>query len=115
MLLHILLWQQESRGAHAREDFQKEMIKTGQPFSLFFKDKMLFQKRSKFISKDCGRIQTKGKGILMSDEFLLSLYRFDPEKDERPYMSDYKISYPETGNMMVIDAIRHASQEKIQQ
>ena len=34
----------------------------------------------------------------MSDEFLLSLYRFDPEKDERPYMSDYKISYPETGN-----------------
>ena len=47
----------------------------------------------------------------MSDEFLLSLYRFDPEKDERPYMSDYKISYPETGNMMVIDAIRQA-QEK---
>ena len=41
----------------------------------------------------------------MSDEFLLSLYRFDPEKDERPYMSDYKISYPETGNMMVIDAV----------
>ena len=47
----------------------------------------------------------------MSDEFLLSLYRFDPEKDERPYMSDYKISHPETGNMMVIDAIRQA-QEK---
>ena len=47
----------------------------------------------------------------MSDEFLLSLSRFDPEKDERPYMSDYKISYPETGNMMVIDAIRQA-QEK---
>ena len=47
----------------------------------------------------------------MSDEFSLSLYRFDPEKDERPYMSDYKISYPETGNMMVIDAIRQA-QEK---
>ena len=37
----------------------------------------------------------------MSNEFSLSLYRFDPEKDERPYMSDYKISYPETGNMMV--------------
>ena len=47
----------------------------------------------------------------MSNEFSLSLYRFDPEKDERPYMSDYKISYPETGNMMVIDAIRQA-QEK---
>ena len=46
----------------------------------------------------------------MSDEFLLSLYRFDPEKDERPYMSDYKISYPETGNMMVIDAIRQAQE-----
>ena len=47
----------------------------------------------------------------MSNQFSLSLYRFDPEKDERPYMSDYKISYPETGNMMVIDAIRQA-QEK---
>ena len=47
----------------------------------------------------------------MSEKFLLSLYRFDPEKDERPYMSDYEIFYPESGNMMVIDAIRQA-QEK---
>ena len=44
----------------------------------------------------------------------LSLYRFDPEKDDRPYMSDHSIKMEGHGNMMVIDAIRKA-QEKIQQ
>ena len=41
----------------------------------------------------------------------LSLYRFDPEKDDRPYMSDHAIKMEGHGNMMVIDAIRKA-QEK---
>ena len=41
----------------------------------------------------------------------LSLYRFDPEKDDRPYMSDHSIKMEGHGNMMVIDAIRKA-QEK---
>ena len=47
----------------------------------------------------------------MPEKLQLSLYRFDPEKDARPYMSDYEVEYPATGNMMVIDAIRQA-QEK---
>jgi len=47
----------------------------------------------------------------MSKFLELSLYRFDPEKDQRPYMADYKIEYGSSGNMMVIDAIRKA-QEK---
>ena len=47
----------------------------------------------------------------MPKKLHLSLYRFDPEKDERPYMADYQVEYPVTGNMMVIDAIRQA-QEK---
>ena len=47
----------------------------------------------------------------MSKFLELSLYRFDPEKDQRPYMADYKIEYSSSGNMMVIDAIRKA-QEK---
>ena len=41
-------------------------------------------------------------------ELHLSLYRFDPEKDQRPYMSDYVIEMNDSGNMMVIDAIRKA-------
>ena len=41
----------------------------------------------------------------------LSLYRFDPEKDDRPYMSDHSIKMEGHGYMMVIDAIRKA-QEK---
>ena len=47
----------------------------------------------------------------MPKKLHLSLYRFDPETDERPYMADYEVEYPVTGNMMVIDAIRQA-QEK---
>ena len=47
----------------------------------------------------------------MPKKLHLSLYRFDPEKDKRPYMADYEVEYPLTGNMMVIDAIRQA-QEK---
>ena len=46
----------------------------------------------------------------MAKKLKLSLYRFDPEKDERPYMNDYEVSYPATGNMMVIDAIRQAQE-----
>ena len=41
----------------------------------------------------------------------LSLYRYDPEKDSRPYMSDYVIEMGDTGNMMVIDAIRKAQEQ----
>ena len=41
----------------------------------------------------------------------LSLYRFDPEKDERPYMSDHVIEMNSQGNMMVIDAIRRAQEQ----
>ena len=47
----------------------------------------------------------------MPKKLQLSLYRFNPEKDERPHMADYEVEYPVTGNMMVIDAIRQA-QEK---
>ena len=47
----------------------------------------------------------------MPKKLELSLYRFNPEKDERPFMADYEVEYPVTGNMMVIDAIRQA-QEK---
>ena len=46
----------------------------------------------------------------MTDKLKLSLYRFDPEKDKRPYMSDYEIPYSSSGNMMVIDAIRKAQE-----
>ena len=44
-------------------------------------------------------------------ELHLSLYRFDPEKDQRPYMSDYVIEINDSGNMMVIDAIRKAQEQ----
>jgi succinate dehydrogenase / fumarate reductase iron-sulfur subunit len=44
-------------------------------------------------------------------ELRLSLYRYDPEKDARPYMSDYVIEMGDTGNMMVIDAIRKAQEQ----
>ena len=44
-------------------------------------------------------------------ELHLSLYRFDPEKDHRPYMSDYIIEMNDSGNMMVIDAIRKAQEQ----
>jgi len=44
-------------------------------------------------------------------ELHLSLYRYDPEKDARPYMSDYVIEMGDTGNMMVIDAIRKAQEQ----
>ena len=47
----------------------------------------------------------------MPKKLQLSIYRFNPEKDERPHMADYEVEYPVTGNMMVIDAIRQA-QEK---
>ena len=42
----------------------------------------------------------------MTEKLKLSLYRFDPAKDKRPYMEDYEIPYNPLGNMMVIDAIR---------
>ena len=42
----------------------------------------------------------------MTEKLKLSLYRFDPAKDKRPYMADYEIPYNPSGNMMVIDAIR---------
>ena len=45
------------------------------------------------------------------EELHLSLYRFDPEKDHRPYMSDYIIEMNDSGNMMVIDAIRKAQEQ----
>ena len=40
----------------------------------------------------------------------LSIYRYDPSKDQRPYMADYKIESESVGNMMVIDAIRKAQE-----
>ena len=40
----------------------------------------------------------------------LSIYRYDPSKDQRPYMADYNIESESVGNMMVIDAIRKAQE-----
>lgn len=34
-----------------------------------------------------------------------SIYRFDPEKDEKPYMKDYKLEIPEHTDMMLLDAL----------
>src|SRR5579872_3324339 len=34
-----------------------------------------------------------------------SIYRFDPEKDEKPYMKDYKMEIPEHTDMMLLDAL----------
>jgi len=34
-----------------------------------------------------------------------SIYRFDPEKDEKPYMKDYQLELPEHTDMMLLDAL----------
>ncbi len=34
-----------------------------------------------------------------------SIYRFDPEKDEKPYMKDYKMEIPAHTDMMLLDAL----------
>ena len=32
----------------------------------------------------------------------LSIYRYDPSKDQRPYMADYNIESESVGNMMAV-------------
>lgn len=34
-----------------------------------------------------------------------SIYRFDPDKDEKPYMKDYALSIPEKSDMMLLEAL----------
>jgi succinate dehydrogenase / fumarate reductase iron-sulfur subunit len=34
-----------------------------------------------------------------------SIYRYDPEKDEKPYMKDYKMDIPKHTDMMLLDAL----------
>ena len=34
----------------------------------------------------------------------LSIYRFDPDKDERPYMQDYEVT-PEASDRMLLDVL----------
>ena len=37
----------------------------------------------------------------MPKKLQLSLYRFNPEKDERPHMADYEVEYPVTGLSLI--------------
>src|SRR6058998_3441933 len=37
----------------------------------------------------------------------LSVYRFDPDKDERPYMKDYEVT-PEASDRMLLDVLVRA-------
>ena len=34
-----------------------------------------------------------------------SIYRFDPDKDAKPYMKDYRLEIPEKSDMMLLDAL----------
>ena len=49
-------------------------------------------------------------GFTKMKNLILSLYRYDPEKDAKPYMADYKIPFNNDKGMMVIDAIRAAQE-----
>src|SRR5207237_732749 len=46
---------------------------------------------------------TQGTHLLMK----LSVYRFDPDKDERPYMKDYEVT-PEASDRMLLDVLVRA-------
>ena len=37
---------------------------------------------------------------------LVSIYRYNPEADEAPYMQDYKISIPAGKDLMVLDGTK---------
>jgi len=36
---------------------------------------------------------------------LVSIYRYNPEKDDAPYMQDYNIELPEGKDLMVLDVL----------
>ena len=50
-------------------------------------------------------------GSLELKELTLSVYRFDPSKDDKPYMQDIKIEVPAKKDLMVLDAL-HLAKEK---
>ena len=50
-------------------------------------------------------------GSLELKELTLSVYRFDPSKDDKPYMQDIKIEVPANKDLMVLDAL-HLAKEK---
>ena len=37
---------------------------------------------------------------------LVSIYRYNPEKDEAPYMQDYNITIPNNRDVMVLDVLQ---------
>ena len=42
---------------------------------------------------------------------LVSIYRYNPEKDEAPYMQDYEIEIPENKDLMVLDVLHLAKEQ----
>ena len=40
-----------------------------------------------------------------TSEMKFSIYRFDPDKDEKPYMQDYTINVPEGSDLMLLSAL----------
>ncbi len=41
----------------------------------------------------------------------ISIYRYNPEKDKKPYMQEYDLELPETGNMMLLAALHKLKQD----
>lgn len=44
---------------------------------------------------------------LPQQEIRFSVYRYDPEKDQEPYMQDYTLQIPTGSDMMLLDALEH--------
>ena len=82
----------ESRGAQARADFPERDDKNWMKHTLWYKEgNRLAYKPVHLKPLTVEIVRAEGQDLLDETAMKLSIYRYDPDKDEKPYMKDYDV------------------------
>ena len=93
----------ESRGAQARADFPERDDKNWMKHTLWYKEGNPPRLQAGAPEADFGR-DDGTEGERRTDAKLSSIYRYDPDKDAKPYMKDYDVTL-DASDRMLLDAM----------
>lgn len=91
----------ESRGAHARVDYDKRDDKNWHKHSLYFTEGHRLDSRPVNMKPEkVDPLELKERVVME-----IYIYRYDPDKDKKPYMQHYSLDKDDCQGIMLLDAL----------
>ena len=108
----------ESRGAHSREDYPDRDDENWLKHSIYFPIPSKYLKEMLILDLSKFKLSTNCQDLLMNaiaaseiKTLRLSIYRYDPLKQKKPYMQDFDIDIPAEKDLMVLDVLMLAKEQ----